>query len=631
MADVGRLCNFGCCMSCRAPLLPGDVMLVNRECVRVYLVNAQFFALQAENIPPSQFAGYIEMSHVIPHAQRHSAIRYAWSRVEQHVVNTGGFAPMPVLPGYDTLDDSNSVFFENSKNKKSEYRASWAPPASGIPLQRLLQRMCKLAGDREAPPTDLNLEYPCCSHCNDIMDASARIGWMCIEGLVPERAVVAYRRGGVVRHRPDRAANNFHTEELGGLVGYYLHRCLLNFNTVDCSGMRPSVRKVFVALCFVLLNIVAVWFERRSPITRKENPKGLHIYDGVLNLLTGHCLYLLFTLQGFARGVSFSRFHLLYMSELVDAPKEIWNQRMTALYAPLFDGADGGRGGANLERLLAGVADRLVDLYDFPVRYVCRRMLGLRPVRFFSEHADEWAAIVDFFLSRSEADLLEVRHDYCRVFSPTKKDQDISRYMRYVGVFPVLWPLLRSLVVEDERYRRLVFRWIAFERDGECEELVEHNQGIPILNRTYYGTRAREDNSLLIFNLLFLLRPQALFGAPVLEAVRRFAVPDIRRRARGQPFCSIWKATVRHAKLDCIGGPWFSRAVPVAARFCSDSLHFSSIARLVDSSATLRDSAPVESPPGSPSQRQGERQGSCVGQAPLQFVRCLWTQAASLD
>jgi len=638
MGDASRMCNFGCCMSCRGPLLPGDVMLVNRECVRVYLINAQFFALQAEHLPASQFAGFIEMSHVIPYAQRHSAIQFAWSRVEESPVDSGAFnVPPRGTIRFSTLDDSNSALFTNKRLPKSDYRARWDPPTELQPMQRLLKHVSKLAGDRPGPSIDLNLMYPCCSHCNDIMDAEARIGWMCIQGLVPSKAVSVYgKKGDSVRVRPDRSVDNFHSAELGALVAYYLHRCLLNFDEadVDYSGMHVSVRKVFVTLCFVILNIVAVWLERRSPVIKKDKPKGRHIHDGVLNLLTGHCLYLLFCLEKYTVGVDFSRFQLFYMLELVDAPKEIWDQNDTTLYAPLFAAIDSGEI-RDVSLMISSVADRLVDLYQFPVRYVCKRMLGLRPKAFSVNKKAEWDAIVAYFVSYAEAGQLQTRHDYCRQFSPKRIDQDISRFVRNVGIFPVLWPLMRSLVVEDERYRQLVYRWISFERDIECEALIEHNQALTSLSRAYHTLQKREDNALLLFNLCFLLRPHELYGditaAEAMEQASVAGLPDLRKRARGAPFCSIWKATIRHARLNCLGPSWFDRPAPnapLASLFSSlrlsDAPLFSHhgfgdapLGVAIPASAATPDSTPVGYPLGSPLRRQGERREPCAAPAPL--------------
>jgi len=662
MTAPSRMCNFGCCMACRAPLLPGDIMLIHRECVRVYLINAQFFALQSDLVPCSQFSGFIEMSHVIPHAQRHAAIRFAWSRVERTPVDTGPFALEPAGPrgvNFDTLDDANSVLFASKQYPSTEYRARWDPPTVALPLQPLLALVLRLAGDRATREVNLDLVYPCCSHCNDIMDSSARIGWMCIEGLVPEKSVYAYgKTKRDLRVRPDRAVKNYQTDTLGAMVGYYLQRCLLNFESpgLDYRGTHASARKVFVALCFVILNLVAVWLERRKPLSKSDSPKGAHIYDGVLNLLTGHCLYLLFLLGPHGQGVDFSRFYLFYMLELVDAPVEIWEQDATTLYAPLFKGSDSGDT-ADVGGLISSVAARLAKLYDFPVRRVCKFMLGLRPARYAERNKDKWAAIKAFFLTHNEAGVMQARHEYCRQFSASRRDQDISRFIQNVGVFPVLWPVLRSLVVEDQRYRHIVYRWIAFERDIECEAIVTHNQHIRALDRDYHSARVREDNALLLFNLQFLLRPKELFGnRTVLEAMGHYALPDIRRRASGMPFCSIWKATIRHARLQCLGGAWFARQAPAApmasrllacelgvkaasaaftrtpatftpasaaftctpATFTPASAAFTCTpATFTPASASPRGSAPAGCRPGSPSRPPGARRASCEELAPL--------------
>ena len=568
--------NFGCCMACRAPLLPADTTLNRRECLRVYLINTRFAEIVGgKQAPVSEFTDSIEMFHIIPISKRHEAIRFIWNCMHANdaKIPIEFFEPSADNSKFSDLNATQSFEFKPVTQQAATWKARWQTPDTAIPLESLVALLIGEANGEVPPDINLDLKYPTCSCCNDLVDVPARLCWMCDDRLVPRDAISIFKPDdSAADSAPKLNSKPFNNQCLAPLLAYYLHRCTLNLrgrgirnNTSELNTPASAqVRRIFITICFLLLNLVALWQERAHRVGGTAPRHGLHTYDGLMNLITGHICFLIFSMKAANRAkTDFSRFYLLYISELVDAPESIWEQDHTRLYQPLFEELTPD---TPVATLITIVANNLVAFYITLVKPIGNYLIGAGiPKRISPKDAKFYEDLKAFFVTREEADKLLARHDYCGRFSSARSKQNIAPYIQHVGGFAILWPILRSFVVEDARYRQLIYRWLEVERGIECDAMIRHNPNIKAFNEGL-PKHTRDKNALALFNLMFLLYPEKIIGeTPFHQAIDRWESSFLQTAARAQPFCSIWKATIRHGQIDCIGEPWVPRLHPTGA------------------------------------------------------------------
>ena len=495
--------HLGCCLACRAPFLPSTEFFYEEACQAVFYLQNRF-PIVSRHIKNSQFTGPPVGAHVITRAHYAHAVSFCaelpGDRILQNLQREGsrnspnvhyckgagskssrGGKPgnaqaeaqrkaveeavkAAVASGTVAGDPADQIATaaargaaaaaKEAAESSDEYRGTWAKP-DPLPHPKLKDWL-----KPNLHPVDLNLDLTLfsCTPCNQVFDCFARMGRVLKDPtMVPEDKIEAKgskKQAGM--KIPSKKTNLSDIRSfLGLLVSYYLHRSLVYLaqelaGDLAClSNNRPAV----ALLLYLPLHLVCLHLELKLGRAQDQNAgrkedggagKGAHTYLGLMDFVIARYLHTCASAE-FGRAPDVSRFAVLYMRELVEAPAPLWDGRHAYLRDYVFEGAP-----EDMQGLVTHASDRLLTLYTERAR----------PLVLFC-HEDPTldaallASIRDYFITPEET-----AEALLRDFEPRAEPNNISYFIEHVGIACTLWQLRRYLMSETPRLGALLDEWI---------------------------------------------------------------------------------------------------------------------------------------------------------------------------
>lgn len=526
--------HFGCCLSCRAPLMPPYELFWREESQSVlYLVNRfQQLSLGSGN---SAFTGNREESHLLP--QQHYKPAYVFcAKLEK--ANIAG-----PIAGWDS-DLSQTTFNATDCFKlptsSVTYFAAWDSPKITVKHTRLRRFLAETKVKRIDIEDDLKTIS--CSLCNDIWDCWARVTQILSSGqIVPYDAVHCMtQKGGARVTIPQKSdaqkAKSTNYDRRGCLAAYYLHASLAHL----ADPVAPQIptqafddtRAVSSLLMWIPLHLTAMYQELVQPLKKEKTSKqsrtdkGPHNYLGIINLMTAYYLWILGRTDADAGlNVPFDRFAVCYVKEICEAPPPVWDSSEHARLCDfVFDTACPPY--TDLPGRVSYVSDRLVELYTSKIRHVVPLMRG--------DAADP--AAPREFRDAAEAYFVtgpEVRQ-LLRDIDAKHSETDIAYFLEKLGTAAVLWQIRRNLAQEPEVLRRELDNWISARLNREYDNIAK-NSDVEMSAR----------DARMVYNVQNSIAPGNIMPADDVGAIQTgdwdALVESVEKLGR----CSVFKAAVR--------------------------------------------------------------------------------------
>lgn len=551
MSDDGYL--FGCCAACRAPIQPKTARnMAFPENQAVFYMIARFEQVAVSSGQKSAFTSTIERSHLVSRAKVGDAMRFCFEleasaldqalpgfagneykegkaflkqkkqlrRAESNIIEEAKKAVDPTLSESQKTDQaralieiiSEAVTDDDSQN----YKALWDAPQTFVRHEKLLEWLKNQGSTLKTRVIDFERTAACCTLCNDIWDCFGLLRQVFEASVIPQRCVLTKIGNKAAVELPAQGTLAQRTQGmLGALVAYYLHACLKTFKE---GGLDDSVltshRGAILLLAWAPLHINCMFksFAYAGGSTAGK-PKGYHNYAGCLDLLISYYLYTLGCLEPVddlnLSAVPFERFHVFYAKELPECPGGVWPLKagLNRLDDFVFLKAEYDALGKVFADETSFVSDRLVTLYESVIRPLAPTITG---------KGAALPAASAFFLTHAEADsfvqdrLQDAARDY----------DNLRLHMTNAGVTAILWQLRRSLLRENESYRRELDRWLFARMRVEWKNIALNSE-----------SRMTLEQAQAVYLGKHTLALPAVAGAAAEEPVNRR--------------CSVWKAAHR--------------------------------------------------------------------------------------
>lgn len=566
--------HLGCCLACRAPFLPSTEFFYEEACQAVFYLQNRF-PIVSRHIKKSEFTGPPVGAHVITRAHYAHAVRFcaelpfddilkvgqttckgagskssrgggagaaqaaaqkqAVVEAVKGAVNAGQGAGQTVDQIADAAARSAATAAQEAAQASDTYSGRWDKPLS-LPHVQLKEWL-----KDSFQPVDLNLELTLlnCSPCNQVYDCFARMGRVLRDfTMVPENAITA--KGGRTTSAYSMPSANPDLSKirsfLGLLVSYYLHRSLVYLKEeLTATPTRLSTNRTAVALLLYLpLHLVCLHLELKLGRAQDQNAgrkdsssegKGAHTYLGLMDFVIARYLHTC-AMAEFGRAPDVSRFAVLYMRELVEAPAPLWDARHAYLRDYVFEGAPDTMNG-----LVSHASDRLMTLYKERARPL---------VLFCNQDPTLDAALLEpirhYFITPEEtAEVL------LRDFEARAEPNNISYFIEHVGVVCTLWQLRRYLMSETPRLGTLLDEWIHAFLVREWTNIMDNCRfGIDMLQaqQLYAMQNARDVRRLL--------GPAGQLGSGLeISLLRTLDTDSAEDLIAEAGRCSVFKAAVR--------------------------------------------------------------------------------------
>lgn len=533
---------FGCCAACRAPFVPplGSIELFEfQETQTVTYLMSRFKKISADlkvSGSPSDFTAEAVDFHVVYQSHVRPGLAFvrglAAADLEKAVLKKKPFV-------LDTKSRKGTGRAAGDEEAPGQKTAWWELPARAGGLVRHEALGEYLQGHYLLDfSVDLDNVIPCCSLCNNIWDAAARLSRVLRDpSVVPARQVRASSGGGrraAELSLPDEGVSDANYKaHMGCLAAFYVHHSVAQLYRAarrKNEKFSPKRLEAISLLAWLPMHAHCLYQEMGQLATGERHKKGRHNYLGCLDLVLSYYLYVMLRTDPLHAGASFSalpfeKFHVYYAKELSEAPEPCWDPALPRLHDAVFDEAY--QAAAAEGEKVEACSGNLVRLYAARVRPLVGAMTGSGP---------SVPAAEAFFLTSAEAAQFDAGHSEPHL-------SNVRVHLRRAGASAVLWQLLRALREEDEAYQLEVQKWLKSRMELEWANMAAHS-----------GGRLRYAEAQYVYALMHTLR--RLDGAAraledsthreVLDLVsdRRDSgdiLEDLRRAGR----CSMWKAAHR--------------------------------------------------------------------------------------